>query len=525
MRLKIDDRRVKMGIAGWLIVAAAVLAASCNRGAPPVAEAALPGLDITAWTDTTELFMEYPPLVAGQNALFAVHLTDLRDFSAMTAGRPRLEFTPESGGTPIVVQGMTPSRPGVYRVEGPMPPAGRYRWALVIETPDLTDRHDLGTETVFAEEGAAVADAQGRPAGDAAAISYLKEPQWTIGFGVAVVAEQELRRGIRVPAVIQPLTGGDAIVSAPANGRFMAARLPAIGDRVAAGEELGRIQPRLSEDGADRASLAAVEAEAQASLEAARADLTRAERLLADRAVPARRVEEAQRAVKIAEARLSAAQARLAQRDDTLRSGGGAAAGNAFVLRAPIAGRFAEIQAALGASYDEGAPLFRIVRTDQVELQAHVPASDAPFTQPVTEIALEVSGRPDPIVLEPDHMHDAGILDPVTRALPVQFQVRNPNGQLLIGQTGTAVLYTGERQKMPAVPKEAVLTEAGRPYVFVQLGGESFARRFIEIATRDGDMVGIRVGLKAGERVVTRGAYDVQLASAAGGLPAEGHVH
>ena len=78
---------------------------------------------------------------------------------------------------------------------------------------------------------------------------------------------------------------------------------------------------------------------------------------------------------------------------------------------------------------------------------------------------------------------------------------------------------------MPAVPKAAVLTEAGRPYVFVQIGGESFARRFIEIATRDGDLVGIRSGVKPGERVVTRGAYDVQLASAAGGLPAEGHVH
>jgi multidrug efflux pump subunit AcrA (membrane-fusion protein) len=70
-----------------------------------------------------------------------------------------------------------------------------------------------------------------------------------------------------------------------------------------------------------------------------------------------------------------------------------------------------------------------------------------------------------------------------------------------------------------------VLTEAGRPYVFVQLGGESFVRRFIEVAARDGDVIGVRSGLEPGERVVTRGAYDVQLASAASGLPAEGHVH
>jgi hypothetical protein len=36
---------------------------------------------------------------------------------------------------------------------------------------------------------------------------------------------------------------------------------------------------------------------------------------------------------------------------------------------------------------------------------------------------------------------------------------------------------------------------------------------------------GVRNGVKPGERVVTRGAYEVQLASAAKGLPAEGHVH
>ena len=524
MRLKMEDCSLKIGIAGVLIAVAVMLAAACSRSAPPAPEAELPTLDVTHWTDKTELFMEYPPLVAGRPALFAVHLTRLSDFSAMNTGRPRLELTPDAGGAPVLLQGPGPSRPGVYRVEGEMPAAGRYRWALVIETPDLTDRHDLGTATVFAEQDAAVADAEARPAADASAISYLKEPQWTNGFGVAVVQETELRQGIRVPAVIEPLTGGEAVVAAPASGRFMAARLPAVGDTIAVGEVLGRIQPRLAEGGSDRATLAAGVAEAQASLDAARADLTRAERLLADRAVPARRVEEAQRALTIADARLTAAQARLAQRDESLTSGGGDAAGNSFVLRAPIGGRVAEVHAALGASYDEGAPLFRIVRTDRVELQAHIPASDAvPAT--VTEIALELSGRPEPIVLEPNHMHHAGVIDPVTRALPVQFDVDNRAGQLLIGQTGTAILYSGARQKMPAVPKEAVLTEAGRPYVFVQLGGESFARRFIEVAARDGNLVGIRAGVKPGERVVTRGAYDVQLASAAGGLPAEGHVH
>ena len=379
--------------------------------------------------------------------------------------------------------------------------------------------------TIFANQASALADAEGRAEEDSAAITYLKEPQWTNGFGTVTVQEAELRQGIRVPAVIEPLTGGEAVVSAPADGRFMTGELLAVGDRVTAGQEVGRIQPRLGSGGDDRATLAGAVAEAQASLDAARLDLARAERLLAERAVPARRVEEAQRVVRIAEPRLVAAQARLAQRDETLASGGGVAAGNSFVLKAPIAGRLAEVYAALGASYDEGAPLFKIIRTDRVELQAHVPASDAPLRGEVTDIELEIAGRPDPVAVKSDHMHDAGVLDPATHALPVQFDVDNRSGQLLIGQTAIAILYSGARQKMPAVPKAAVLMEAGRPYVFVQTGGESFSRRLIEIAARDGDLVGIRSGLALGDRVVTRGAYDVQLASAAGGLPAEGHVH
>src|SRR5687767_3450367 len=144
-----------------LLLLTVFVAASCGREAAEP-EAELPTLDVTNWTEKTELFMEYPPLVAGQEALYAVHLTRLSDFSAMNAGRPLIEFTPESGGAPIVLQGHEPSRPGVFRVQAASPPAGRYRWALLVDAPGLMDRHDLGAVTVFGDEAAAVADAEGQ---------------------------------------------------------------------------------------------------------------------------------------------------------------------------------------------------------------------------------------------------------------------------------------------------------------------------------------------------------------------------
>jgi RND family efflux transporter MFP subunit len=499
------------------------LGAAC-RGRVEAPKAEPPSLNVTDWTPKTELYMEYPPLVTGQSAVFAVHLTNLADFRPMTAGRPRVEFTPETSGAPTALSGNEPSRPGAFRVEGVPPAPGRYRWALVIDAPGLTDRHDLGVVTVFADERAALADVAKRPADDPAAFAYLKEQQWTNAFATSRVEEADLRTAIRVPANIEPLSGAEAVVSAPAAGRFTADSLISIGATVRAGQTLGRLEPRLSA-GDDRASLSAVVAEARVGHDGAVAEQTRAERLLADRAVPARRVEDARRAVAIADARLSAAVARLAQREETLRSGGGAAAGNAFELRAPIGGRVAEAMATLGASYDEGAVLFKIVRTDRVGLRAQLPATDAAGVRDIATLAFEIPGRPDPVALVPHQRRDAGVIDPTTHALPVQFEVDNPGGRLLVGQTGTAVLYHRDRVRAPAVPMAAVLLEAGRPYVFVQVGGERFARRYVEVATRDAGLIAVKSGLQIGDRVVVRGAYDVQLASAAKGLPAEGHVH
>jgi membrane fusion protein, heavy metal efflux system len=514
------DAVMKLFLVG--LVAAATTA--CGRPPAPSANAEAPTLNVTDWTPRTELYMEHPPLVAGHAARFAVHLTKLDDFAALNAGIPSIEFRPAAGGSRTLLKGSAPSRPGAFRVDGTAPAAGRYRWALLVEAPGLSDRHELGDVTVFADEASARADADKRPADDPSAIGYLKEQQWTNPFATAPVGEADLRTTIRAPATIEPVSGGEAVVAAPAAGRFLAQALVPIGAMVRAGQPLGRLEPRLTAAG-DRATLSADLAEAQVTLDGARAEQSRAERLLADRAVPARRVEDAHRAVASAEARVKAAEARLAQRDQTLQSGGGAAAGNSFAITAPIAGRVADVFATLGAAYDEGAPLFKIIRTDEVELRVQVPAVDAAAARVSTEVAFEVPGRADPLPLKAGHKHDPGVIDPKTGALPVQFEIDNRAGQLLVGQSGTALLYKRERARLPSVPRAAVLFETGRPYVFVQIGGERFARRYVEIAARDGDRVGVSSGVKPGERVVIKGAYEIQLASAAKGLPAEGHVH
>lgn len=508
-----------------LLLTTAVLSTACGRGGGTPAQSTeeLPTRDVTHWTEVSELFMEYPPLVAGQSARFAVHLTRMKDFKPLSAGRARIEMMPVSGGQQVTIPGNGPSRPGAFRVEGAMPPAGTYRWTLYVDAPDLTDSHDLGTVTVFFDHASAVADAENAPPDDPTAISYLKEQQWTNEFATEQVRVRPVRASVRVPAVIEPATGGDVVVSAPAPGRFVAASGLAVGQTVKQGQVLGRLEPRLG-DMADRASLQSEVAEATASVDAARAELQRAERLFSEQAVPQRRVEDARRAATVADARLEAARARLTQRDETLRSGGGAAAGNTYSLSAPIGGRIVTIDAVSGGSYEAGTALLRIVRTDRVRVSALVPPADVPSARAATGLAFEGPGR-EPVPLAFDRRHDSGVLDPETRALSVHFDVPNPQGALLVGQSGSAVLSLPSTEDRSVVNRSALIMEGGRAYVFVHAGGERFLRRPVEIDSRDGDLVAIRSGLAPGERVVTRGAYEVQLASAAKGLPAEGHVH
>jgi hypothetical protein len=159
-----------------LVLAGAIAVSGCGQRSAP-SEAALPTLNVTHWTDTTELFMEYPPLIAARPALFAVHLTKLADFKPVDGGQARIEFTPASGGQPKVLVGPRPSRPGAFRVEDVPPGPGQYRWALVLDAPGLLDRHDLGTITVFSDEQSARAGADDAP--EAAGPCVLKEQQWT----------------------------------------------------------------------------------------------------------------------------------------------------------------------------------------------------------------------------------------------------------------------------------------------------------------------------------------------------------
>ena len=77
----------------------------------------------------------------------------------------------------------------------------------------------------------------------------------------------------------------------------------------------------------------------------------------------------------------------------------------------------------------------------------------------------------------------------------------------------------------PVVPEGAIIDDGGRPVVFVQRGGETFLRRPVKLGMRNHGMVQVLDGVKAGGRVVIKGAYLIRLSTMSSAVPAHGHVH
>ena len=104
------------------------------------------------------------------------------------------------------------------------------------------------------------------------------------------------------------------------------------------------------------------------------------------------------------------------------------------------------------------------------------------------------------------------------------FKLEN-DGHLLEGAFAEVYLQANELSDILAVPAVALAEEQGGHYLYVQLSGESYTKRFVTTGENDGLFVEITGGLSAGERVVTRGVMLVKAASMATGVVGDGHSH
>lgn len=495
----------------------AVALGACDRAVEPAA--AEPQAQVyTHFTPRTELFVEFDPLVAGAKSTFAAHFTRLADYRPVTAGT--VDVILSGGNAPTErFRVSAPRAPGIFAPTVVPRATGRRRLALVLAAPGLQARHELGEVVVHADAGAArqAGPAPGAVDGE---VGFLKEQQWTTGFALEAVQPRTVRESVSAPATLRASADGAAAVVAPSAGLLRASgRFPALGDRVARGQTLAMLVPQLG-TGTDVAALQSELATARSQAALAGADAQRMQRLYAQEAVSQRRLQEARAAQQVAQAQLQAAQQRVSQ------LGGGS---GGIALKSPIGGTLAQVPVANGSAVEEGDTLFQVVDRRELWLEAYVAEADAARLDRPTGAAFELPGRDAPVEIRAGDngrlVGVGGMIDPETRSVPVVFALSRPDPGLVLNQAVQARVFTGRTRNALSVPAAAVIDDGGQRVVYVMRNGESFSRVPVRLGVRDGDRYEVLEGLKAGDRVVSRGAVQVRLAAATPEAMGHGHAH
>ncbi len=502
---------------------------------------------VTKWSNDFELFAEIPPLQSGKLAKILAHVTVLSDFSPLAAGRLTLHATGPETFTAISEEPLrsgifelafTPGAPGTYsaelRVEGPSSGSiGGIELVVAAAGEQASSKHGESehAESEHAEHGDddGHGEHSAEKADDDGVIELLKEQQWGVPFATAFAVEGSLVAGIEVSGSVTTPPNGFAEVGAPIAGRIVSPPkgLPRPGSPVAKGALLATLSPAPSSpEGAARAQLAVVEAEARAA--AAKAALGRAQRLIADEAISQRELEDAQREVTVAEQAIRSA--REASRLFTGASGG--TSSGSWRLVAPIGGTLTTVEAKPGASVSPGEVLFRIVDQSELWIRARVPEQDVARVRTDQDAQYRVTGLDEhrPIRLTGDEpgaslVTVSKVVDPVSRTVDVIYALHTEDPALRVGGLLSVHLPTGEASHGILVPRTAMVRDRGQELVYVQRDGEHFEERNVKTGASNGDRVIVLSGLSVGERIVVKGAHLVKLARSAGAEQPHGHIH
>lgn len=477
---------------------------------------------ITRWTDRYELFVEFPPPSPGKAVPYHAHVTRLSDFAAVTKGTFRVRFK-KSGAVAAEGTQTGTKRPGIFVFESPAPGAGVYQLEMSYEHEGRRDEFDCGSLTVSDDAPAATEEASG------ASITFLKESQWKIPFGTGWAKERPLAKEMEVTATVEPAGSDQLTVGASTGGRFFhnPKLLLAEGLVIKKGDLLGRIAPNVAGDDFSRLQFAVEEsrlAKSQISQE-----IERVKPLVKEGLLPEKRLIELQNELAAKSAVLSSAGSRLGRVTSPGRGGG-------LSVKSTLAGTVSQVLVPNGEPVDAGAPLVRIGGTDHLWIRARFvakPASTLAGAHPSRArlpsgetVALEERGA--------RFLSSLPVVDPRSRIatwivdMGPQKSDKSPppNSEAQNLRPGSNVVLSvrfGKPQLLLAVPKSAVVDISTRSYVFVQSDGEHFEKRAVTLGRTDGDWVHIETGLSKGERVVTRGGFDVHLASLMGTV--ESHRH
>ncbi len=358
-------------------------------------------------------------------------------------------------------------------------------------------------------------------------IIFSKEQQEMVEFAAVPATKKMMRSSLPATGAIQTSSYGEAVVTAPVSG-YLAARdtpFPRFGDKVRFGDVIAKIVPSLTGD-TDPASLDLSLQKARSGYQLAKNELLRVEALFEQGIVPEKRLQESVKEEQVARAELNSAEQRFKQYQSRPEKQNGDTALN---ITSPIDGILDGVYVTPGAYLQEGAALFHVVNTDTLRLEVKIPEADVARLINPQGAWFTVDGFDAPFQIDlakGDRLIAVGsVVDPRTRTVPLVFEFPNTENRLRVGMFARVRVVIGEPKEAVAIPVAAVQEHNGMSVVYVQFHEDAFERRVVTLGIQDGDFVEVRRGIQANEKVVTKGAYLVQLAASGPQVAGHGHAH
>lgn len=327
-----------------------------------------------------------------------------------------------------------------------------------------------------------------------------------------------------LPGVLVPNEDQTARLGALVGGRVVSV-LVNPGDRVARGQVLVTLNsPEAATAQSEAASADAALASQRAQTTYARSARDRAERLLALKAIPRQDYERAVADDELARAAIVHAESEARRARSTVEQLGavGSASGEVRVV-SPLPGVLLARTAVPGAVVEAGSALAVVTDPSSLWLLVQAPEQFAPLFAIGAQLRFTLSAFAAETLSAPIEAVGAA-LDPETRTLGVRARVANARGRLKPEMLASVMVQGAQRTSGVVLPDDAVQQLNGKPVVFVATpdgkGGVHLMARAVTAGPRSGGRIAVTGGVKAGELVVTRGAFTVKAAIQTGSMPA-----
>lgn len=176
-------------------------------------------------------------------------------------------------------------------------------------------------------------------------------------------------------------------------------------------------------------------------------------------------------------------------------------------IRAPLAGVVTKRNLNPGDLADPATPVVEIANTNALNLLANL--SGGKGAQVTAGMIARVSTSEAPGRVFLGRVQSVGQIDPQTNLLSVRIAVPNPNGQLKVGAFALASIVVATKPLVVVIPTSEILSRDAQKVVLVAGSDGKAHQKTVTTGIESKGQTEITGGLKAGERVIGAGGYQL----------------